>query len=255
MLLGHIKASKQERRLNGAMLLRFAVVGCRDSAVSSSTSLRSGSPLPGIVEGSTTAGADSARGFGNVNATPQSPKAPSTPGHSRASTPMPSAAASLSSNSSNGFALSVDDDEDDAEGLEVLGLKRADMNVEVGHSQDAQYAAPAARRKLDMAELPQGWRQQPQPQQLQPAVLASSNGGKYSGASSNGNGSAKVAAAQNGSGNGAAPASEPQLQQQQQQQLVGAANDIVPLGSKMSSDRVPANGSSSNKVQQTASTQ
>lgn len=202
----------------------------RDSAVSSSTSLRSGSPLPGIVEGSQTAGADSARGFATVGATPQSqsPKAPSTPGHSRASTPMPSAAVSLASASGNSFALSVEDDEeaegdgdgDDAEGLQVLGLQRSDMETELGHLQDQEHALPAARRNLDLAQLPKGWRQSQQ--QQQPAVVAagsnsSSNGSKYSStAGSNGNGKS--------SGNGTGT-------RELQQQLVGAANDIVPLGS------------------------
>jgi hypothetical protein len=158
-----------------------------------------------------------------------------------------SAAVSLASNSSNGFALSVEDEEDDAEGLEVLGLKHSDMEPEAGYMQEV-YAVPAARRKLELGELPKGWRQQPaqQPQQqAEPVVVNASNGSKYSsaaGSSSNG----KAPAAQSGS-NGTG-ASEPLPQQQQQ--VVGAANDIVPLGSKMS-----GSGSASSKVQQTAQRQ
>jgi hypothetical protein len=206
------------------------------------------------VEGSQTAGADSARGFATVSATPQSPKAPSTPGHSRASTPMPSAAASLASGSAsvNSFALSLEDDEeeeqgggdgDDADGLQVLGLKRSDMDTEVGQARPR--ALPAARRNLDLAQLPKGWRQPQQQQQPAAAVVAggsnsSSNGSKYSSAAgSNGNG--KSASSSNGAG---------AVEVQQQQQLVGAANDIVPLGNKVASDRVTAGGSS--KGQQAA---
>lgn len=243
-LTHQVRLAASPRGQGGSLLLTRACAAAapffparhRDSAVS----LRSGSPLPGIVEGSQTAGADSARGFATVSATPQSqsPKAPSTPGHSRASTPMPSAAASLASASGNSFALSVEDDEeaegdgdgDDAEGLQVLGLKRSDMETELGHVQDQQHALPAARR-LDLAQLPKGWRQSQQ--QQQPAVVAggsnSSNGSKYSStAGSNGNGKSSS----NGAGN-----------RELQQQLVGAANDIVPLNGMVASDRVTAGGS------------
>jgi hypothetical protein len=164
---------------------------------------------------------------------------------------VPSAAVSFASNSSNGFALSVEDEEDDAEGLEVLGLKRSDMEAEAGHMQEV-YAVPAARRKLQLGELPKGWRQQPaqQPlQQAEPVVVNASNGSRYSSAAgSNGNG--KGLAAQSGSNGAGASETPPQQQQQQQQQLVGAANDIVPLGSKMS-----GGGSASSKAQQTAQRQ
>jgi len=273
----------------------MCVVCCRDAAVSSTTSLRSGSPLPGVVEGSTTAGADSARGFKNITATPQSPKAPKTPtSHSRAASPTPSAAASLASHSSsNGFALSMEEEDGEGDAHTLTPGVSSGVKVAAQPMGANGKAPPAAGDKaqsegkpgangvsrsvesqseggLQEGGFPQGWqRQQPLQQQ------GSSNGAATADASNgNGNGNGKLAVdrssqgGQNGAytahgssnGNGA-EAQQHHHQQQPDVQLVSAVNDIVPLGSKMSSDRAAAERVSSSsssgsgsgtKVQQAA---